>query len=98
MVSPTPPAIPTSRTASDSLTLSTNSLINQNSVVMVFLNAATLGTSNLTIKDSANIAYNIKINNQTNSNLKAKFAAGSLLGLYRGTTNEVYLFNAPLAI
>ena len=85
----------TNTSASDNLILPTNSLLDKNSIIMIFLNAATLGTNNLTIRDSTNVEYSIKINN---SNLKAKFAAGSLLGIYRGNTNDIYMFNAPLAI
>lgn len=80
---------------SDSLILPADSLIDQNSIIMIFLNVSTLGVNDLTIQDSENL-YNIKIN--SNINLRARFTAGSLLGIYRGETSDIYMFNAPLAI
>lgn len=85
----------TNNADSDSLILPTNSIIDKNSIAMIFLNVNTLGLNDITVQD--NIAtYNVKVNN--NTNLHARFSTGSLLGLYRGDTNDIYMFNAPLAI
>ena len=92
---PAPLFITTSNTsASDALTYDTTTL-STGQLVFVTLNKAMTGNANATLKFGSNAAINIYLTGTTQ--LKAKYAAGTMLGLVYNGTN-LYMINPPAAV
>jgi hypothetical protein len=88
--------ITTSNTsASDALTYGTATTLSTGQLVFVTLNKAMAGSANATLKFGSNTAINIYLTGTTQ--LKAKYAAGTMLGLVYNGTN-LYMINPPAAV
>jgi len=87
----------TNTTASDTITLASTAILTPEAITLIMLNAGTLGKKYLEIQDpSGTVKYTVYVTN--NTQLTAKFSAGSLLGIYLNSDAKAYMFNAPLAL
>lgn len=92
----TPLFITTSNSsASDALTYGTTTTLSTGQLVFVTLNKAMPGSSNAILKFGSNTAINIYLTGTTQ--LKAAYAAGTMLGLVYNGTN-LYMINPPVAV
>ena len=93
---PAPLFITTSNSStSDALTYGTATTLSTGQLVFVTLNKAMAGSANATLKFGSNTAINIYLTGTTQ--LKAKYAAGTMLGLVYNGTN-LYMINPSTVV